>query len=504
MTTGWSKISFRLAGGAQTGRRIFAPRMRAFLWILIIGGALAFAGGLGGCANVMPPSGGPKDTMAPRLLSVLPADSGLRVRPKKITLRFDEYVVVQDAATQLTLSPLLAIAPTATADLRKVDITIPDTLLQPNTTYRLSTGTSIRDLHEDNPAPAFSYTFSTGDYFDSLQLQGRVLMAATGKPDTGITVMLHEADAAGGDTAVLSRKPQYVVHADGAGNFQFSGLPRRNFSIYALGDKNGNLVFDGAGERIAFLDSMVTPVVIGEGNPLLLRSFEEPDTAVLVATPPVELARKTAAPTYRVDVDTADTRRRTASLTAPLNVQTSDFHIAQISPDRIFLTQDSGGTASEVPVTPAVESTDSSLLTLAAPWRPDVVYTLRLLKGFAKDSAGRELLPSRWTFRTKREEDYAVMQVNLPGKYRGKAFLLQVTRDGKDTIWNAPILDTVVRLSRLEPGAYSMLVVGDANENGKWDPGNLLLRRQPEEVYPFNRITTLKAGWDNVVDFIKD
>ena len=233
----------------------------------------------------------------------------------------------------------------------------------------------------------------------------------------------------------------------------------------------------------------------------MLRSFEEPDTAAPVATPKIESARKAAAPAYRVEVDTADARRRTASLTEPIRVQTSDFYIAQVFPDRIFLTQDSSGTTSEVPVTAKIKDADSSLLTINAPWRPDVVYTLRLLKGFAKDTAGRELLPGRWTFRTKREEDYAAMQVNLLGKYRGKNFVLQVTRDGKDTVWNAPILDTVVRLTRLEPGAYSMLIVADKNENGKWDPGNLLLRRQPEEVYPFDRITTLKAGWDNVVDF---
>ena len=467
----------------------------------MVGLGLAFAGGLGGCANIVPPSGGPKDTTAPVLLSVLPADSGLRVRPRTITLRFDEYVALQDASKELTLSPLLSIAPTATVDLRTVEILIPDTLLQPNTTYRLSTGSSIRDLHEGNAAPAFVYTFSTGDYFDSLQLRGRVLVASTGLPDTGITVMLHEAGTAGGDTAVVSRKPQYVANTDGAGNFRFGGLPRRAFRIYALGDKNGNLIFDGAGERIAFLDSLVTPDTAGGGASLLLRSFEETDTTTPAPVVQSAAANKSSTPTYRVEVDTADTRRRTASLTEPLQVKTTGFTLAQLSLDRIFLTKDSGGTAVEVAVNPQIKENDSSMFTIAAPWRPDVLYTLRLLKGFAKDSAGRELLPGRWTFRTKREEDYATLQVNVPGKYRGKAFLLQVTRDGKDTVWSAPVLDTVVRLTRLEPGGYSLLVIGDANENGKWDAGNLILRRQPEEVYPFNRVTTLKAGWDNVVDF---
>lgn len=125
---------------------------------------------LGGCANILPPSGGDKDTTAPRLLSIKPADSGRNVFPKKITLRFDEYVVVADAATQIRISPLLAQSISAEADLRTVTLTLPDTLLRPNTTYRIRLGTAVRDLHEDNPFRDYTYTFSTGSYFDSLTL----------------------------------------------------------------------------------------------------------------------------------------------------------------------------------------------------------------------------------------------------------------------------------------------------------------------------------------------
>ncbi len=460
---------------------------------------------LSGCANILPPSGGPKDTTAPQLLSILPADSALRARPRKITLRFDEYVVLEDAAAQITLSPLLAIAPTATSDLRTVEIILPDTLLQPATTYRLSLGTAIRDLHEGNPFPPLTYTFSTGDYFDSLQLRGQVLDAATGQPDTGIKVLLYEENTAGeGDTAVISRKPLYVAPTDAQGRFSFGGLPFRSFRMYALGDENGNLIFDGAGERIAFLDSVVTPGAAGSETAILLRSFLEPDTAASKTTAVNATTGRVGTPAYSVEADTADIRRRTASLTGPLRVQTTNFKIAAVSPDRIFLSQDSGGTAVEVPVEARIKNTDSTVLLLAAPWKPDVVYTLRLLKGFVKDTAGKDLLPGRWTFRTKRDEDYATLQINLPGKFRGKKFLLQVVRDGKDTVWNAPVSDTAVRLRRLEPGAYSMLVIADADENGKWTPGNLNLRRQPEVVFPFPRITTLKAGWDNVVDWVTE
>jgi hypothetical protein len=44
-------------------------------------------------------------------------------------------------------------------------------------------------------------------------------------------------------------------------------------------------------------------------------------------------------------------------------------------------------------------------------------------------------------------------------------------------------------------------VIIDANRNGKWDSGDLLKRKQPERVMPYNNEINLRPGWENMVDF---
>ena len=111
-------------------------------------------------------------------------------------------------------------------------------------------------------------------------------------------------------------------------------------------------------------------------------------------------------------------------------------------------------------------------------WREDAVYTLRLQKGFAKDSSGSDLFPGRYTFRTKRDEDYGKLRIHLPSKYFGRSHILQVANE-RDTI----------------------RIIEDKNENGRWDAGDLFLRKQPEIVVPYTVSVTLKAGWEQQIDF---
>jgi hypothetical protein len=53
----------------------------------------------------------------------------------------------------------------------------------------------------------------------------------------------------------------------------------------------------------------------------------------------------------------------------------------------------------------------------------------------------------------------------------------------------------------LDPGNYGMRIIIDNNRNGKWDPGVLLQKKQPEKIINYNTQVVLKAGWDNEVDF---
>jgi len=457
-----------------------------------------------GCASIQAPTGGKKDITPPKLLSVSPADSLLNTRVSKIQMRFDEFITVSDVGKEVQISPILAIAPTVTGASKRVTVKIVDTLLEDNTTYRISFGSAIKDLHEGNVFAHYSYTFSTGSYFDSLQISGNVIMAATGLPDSGdIYVMLYYASRS--DSAVVREKPKYIAKADKSGAFSLKGLPARKFRMYALKDGNSNLVYDGGNEMIGFYDGIITP---GDSalKPITLKVFKEIDTTHSIDTLPAKKPRMGAKSSvkeglsYSVPLDTSDVRKRTYDINYPVNITFSKIFGA-IAKNRIHLEYDSSGVKVEVPVVITEDTVKKNILHIANPaWLENTVYTLRLQKGFAKDTAGNDVMPSRYTFRTKREEDYGTLSIHLPTAYFSREYLLMVCADA-DTVYQKPVTDTMVNLSRLRPGTYTFRVIVDKNLNGKWDPGNLFEKIQPEDVIPYDEKLVLKAGWSHIIDF---
>lgn len=461
-----------------------------------------------GCANIVPPTGGAKDVTPPKLVEADPADSLLNVRATKIVLNFDEYITVSDASSQVQISPLLTVPLKVVGAYKHVTVTIPDSLLQENTTYRISFGNAIKDLHENNVFSGYTYVFSTGSYFDSLKIAGKVINASTGLPDTSATILLYSAS--GNDSAIVRQKPLYVSKVGMDGTFKIDGLPAKSFRIYALRDKNGNLIYDGGatGEWIGFANDVVHPSADSVLKIDLQLFPEGKDTtsgqSILAKgarnSPTTKSAdKKKDALHYVVAVDTADARKRTLEITKPVTVA---FNVppATILKEKIFLSYDSSGTTVEQPVSVSLDTATKENLLINTAWKENTLYTLRLIKGFIKDSSGADALPSRYTFRTKREDDYGKLDVHLPTKYWGKGFVLQVSTD-KDTIYQKPVLDTMVHLQKLMPGTYIFRVIVDKNENGVWDSGDLFKKIQPETVIPYNNNILLKAGWQNIIDF---
>lgn len=462
-----------------------------------------------GCANIVPPEGGKKDTRPPKLLSVNPPDSLLNTRISKIELHYNEFIELNNPAVEVQVSPLLPFPPAVTAVGKRVTIKIPDSLYQENTTYRITTGSAIKDLHEGNIAKVYTYSFSTGSYFDSLELRGVIYDAATGLLDTNAFVVLYPAHKS--DSVVVKEKPMYVVKAGSDGNFAFKGLPKRNFRVYALHDANNNLIYDGKGEMIAFIDSIITPVDSAI-VPVVLKSFKE----VIIDTLPANIV-KTRINTlkdkknkdavqmplaYKVEVDTTSVTRRSFDITRPL-VIVFEHKTDTINKQRIYLSYDSAGISVESPFTIAKDTSKPFTYLITSQWKEDSVYTLRLQKGFAKDSSGNETLSGKYSFRTKNDDDYAKLAIHLLPKYKDRKYILMVCAE-TDTVYNKPVTDTVVNLKKLKPGGYKMRIIIDENKNGKWDTGDLFEKRQPEEVIPYLEPIQLKAGWDSIIDFEKE
>src|SRR5262245_37324416 len=160
-----------------------------FLFFLIILSILKILV-LSGCANIVPPQGGFRDSLPPVLVKVSPADSSVNFTGRKISFAFDEYIMVENFQQNMLVSPIPKTTPTYLSRLNTVTVTLKDTL-EPNTTYTLNFGDAIKDVNEGNIMKNFTYVFSTGPSIDSLMFRGNVILAETGQVDSTLTVMLH-------------------------------------------------------------------------------------------------------------------------------------------------------------------------------------------------------------------------------------------------------------------------------------------------------------------------
>src|SRR5579871_2375588 len=88
-----------------------------------------------GCANIVPPTGGRRDSLPPVLVYATPLDSARNFTGNRITLAFDEYVDMDQSSLQnIIVSPTPKLMPVIEHKLRNVTIKLKDTL-EKNTTY---------------------------------------------------------------------------------------------------------------------------------------------------------------------------------------------------------------------------------------------------------------------------------------------------------------------------------------------------------------------------------
>lgn len=192
-----------------------------------------------GCASIQSLEGGEKDITPPKILSSIPDSAELNIKTNKITLKFNEYVKLQNVSNLLLISPSQKMPPTTTVKGKQVEIILNDTLLQ-NTTYTIDINGSIQDNNEGNPLNK-KLIFSTGNYIDSMHYSGSVLHLKTNKPCEECNVHLFIEPL---DSNILLRKPDYIARTDKSGRYRFTNLPPQIFHLITLEDENKNLLLD--------------------------------------------------------------------------------------------------------------------------------------------------------------------------------------------------------------------------------------------------------------------
>jgi hypothetical protein len=230
-------------------------KVSTIVYFLLFGFLItAFILGGTGCAQIGSPTGGLKDTLAPKIVFANPAVYSVNFKTNKITLNFDEYINVVDINKNLLVSPYPKKTPAVTFKNKTITIKLKDSL-KANTTYSLNFGNAVVDVHEGNIYKNLTYVFSTGPKIDSLMLTGNVILAETGSVDSNMLVLLYPGNA--DDTAVQKLKPEYIAKMTRGGKFAFKNLPSGNFKIYALDDGNGSKTYDALTEPFGFIDSTV-------------------------------------------------------------------------------------------------------------------------------------------------------------------------------------------------------------------------------------------------------
>ena len=224
-----------------------------YAWIVIISS----------CANQGMPSGGPRDTIPPDIVSTNPKLKALNFKGNEVRITFNEFIIPDAVSENLVVSPPLEKRPTILTKSKTLIIKFNENL-KDSTTYSLDFKNSVVDNNEKNPYTNLRFSFSTGNKYDSLRVAGMVMDAFTMEPVENTIVMLHKNLH---DSAAFTLRPDYIAKTDENGIFLIDNIAEGIYNIYSLNDANNDLRYDESAEQIAFLDSVVIPSAEFQSEP---------------------------------------------------------------------------------------------------------------------------------------------------------------------------------------------------------------------------------------------
>lgn len=188
------------------------------------------------CARMGQPDGGWYDETPPKVVGATPADHATNVHRKHIYINFDEFITIDNPTENVVVSPPQLEAPEIKGQGKRISVELMDSL-KPNTTYTVDFSNAISDNNEGNPLGNYTYSFSTGDHIDTLEVAGYVLEADNLEPVKGILVGLYSNME---DSAFQKTPMMRVSRTDSRGHFIIRGVAPGSYRIYALKDADGD------------------------------------------------------------------------------------------------------------------------------------------------------------------------------------------------------------------------------------------------------------------------
>lgn len=529
--------------------KIIQLKKSSFLFLIIV--TFSFFS----CAKKGRPSGGPKDEVAPLLVTTNPPYKTINFDANEITIEFNEYITLKDLTKQLVISPPLKTPPLITPQgtpSKFITIKILDTLL-PNTTYTFNFGNSVQDNNEGNKLERFKYVFSTGSYIDSLSLKGSTKNAFESDVVKDIKVLLYRLDTAYTDSIIYKRKPDYVTSTLDTSNYEFTNLKEGNYLLIALKEKASDYIFNPKTDNIGFYkDSIVLPrdsviseplaifkevlpfsfkrakelrkgqlIFSYEGNPKGMKAevlsevpedfktisyFDISKDTLNLWHSPIERDSLLFKVTKDDFIDTVTVKLRkkqldsltiTSSVRSILHYTDTLFFrpnnpITNIDSSKVSLYTTKDTT--NIPFTSFISKTDNKVGFLFEKKFKEN-YIFNLYPGALKDVFNQTNDSTKVRFRTADIEDYGDITIAIqnPGVI---PVIIELT-DKKDQFEKRKFVSKseTIKFQYLQPKEYKIRIIYDLNNNGKWDSGNFLTRTQPEKIEYHPEVQPVRPNW---------
>ncbi len=228
--------------GLSFFRRHSSSVRRPGLVAIVMGGSTLLALVLGGCANPVPPSGGPQDETPPAVVQTQPERDTVNVSTdvRRLHIEFSEYVERSSLPQALSVTPTFEQQPTFSWSGQSVEIEFPASL-RDSTTYLFTLDTDLTDAHGVSLDEPITVAFSTGPQINRGQLQGRVVGGHRGTPQEQVDVYAYALPGENaGPPQPLPDAPSYRTQTGSDGRFEFDYLSEQPYYVIALQDNNRN------------------------------------------------------------------------------------------------------------------------------------------------------------------------------------------------------------------------------------------------------------------------
>jgi hypothetical protein len=446
---------------------------------------------MGGCANIVPPSGGPRDSIPPYAVYAKPKDSSTNIAPKEILISFNEYITTNALQEQLIVSPNIKNNPLIDQRLNMLRVRLSDSL-NTNTTYSFQFGNALRDVNEGNIAQNYTYVFSTGSHIDTGKLYGKVQLAETGLVDSTLIAVLHPVE---NDSAIYKDKPNYYTRINGQGIFVFKFLPSEDFNIYIV-PNDYNKRYDDSTKLFAFLNSSVNPLQTKDS--IQLYAFEaSPKKEKKLATIAGAKNTKKQSPVLKYSINLEGIEK---DILSPL---TLNFETPVRLNDSFTIGITDTNLVKQEGLTALVNAQNKQQVEIRFPWEANTDYKLVLPQKSILDTLSNFLVKADTIrFKTKPESSYGSAIIRINGFQQFEHPVLLLIQD-QIVKFSYPITQNLLRIDLLPPGDYQLKLLTDANQNGRWDTGKFIGKKlQPELVRNLKLILNIRANWDNEMNLI--